>query len=103
MTYDKVSWHFPEGTGCPSLERAKEHIRTLMDGLSSQDLLSDFGKEVQEIPISSDTAVTSDMLTDEGDRILPTVHKEWVKTVDYSVSPDVSALIRLLREAANQS
>ncbi len=82
--YDKVSWHYPEGKNCPSIEAAKKHFIKIMDWLSTNNLLSDDGKEVLEIGIDSDFSLTSSMLTDQGNEIIKKSYSEWLKTIGYN-------------------
>ena len=91
-TYDKVSWHFPDGENCPSLEAAKVHFDVLMDWLESQHLLSEEGREAMEIGIDSDFSLTSYMLTDRGNRLLTACYVEWARTVRYGVPPSMNVL-----------
>lgn len=88
-TYDKVSWHFPDGENCPSLKAAKVHFDVLMDWLKSQDLLSEEGQEAMKVGIDSDFAITSHMLTDEGNRLFKICYAEWTRTVRYGVRPSM--------------
>ena len=97
MTYDKVSWHFPEGPGCPSLDAAKVHFDVVMHWLKSKDLLSEEGCETMEIGIDSDFALTSYMLTDKGNQLLGTCYAEWANTVQYGRQPSVKLLEDRLR------
>ena len=98
MTYDKVSWHFPEGQGCPSLEAAKVHFDVVMHWLESKDLLSAEGREAMEIGIDSDFAITSYMLTDKGNQLLTTCYAEWASTLHYGTRPSVRLLEDRLRK-----
>ena len=91
-TYDKVSWHFPDGENCPNLEVAKVHFGVLMDWLESQDLLSEEGQEAMEVGVDSDFAITSHMLTDKGNRLLQICYADWARTVRYGVPPSMSVL-----------
>jgi hypothetical protein len=91
-TYDKVSWHFPEGKNCPSLEAAKVHLDVVMYWLESEGLLSAEGSEVMEIGIDSDFALTSYMLNDKGNQLLARYYAEWVSTVQYGTRPSVKLL-----------
>ena len=96
--YDKVSWHFPEGKNCPSLEAAKVHFDIVMRWLESQELLSPEGREAIEIGIDSDFSLTSYMLTDKGNRLLTTCYAEWARTVQYGIRPSVKLLEDCLRK-----
>ncbi len=97
-TYDKVSWHFPDGKTCPSLQAAKVHFSVVMRWLESQNLLSAEGHEAVEMGIDSDFALTSSMLTDTGDRLLGTCYAKWVRTVQYGTRPSVRLLENCLRK-----
>lgn len=81
--YDKVSWHYPEGKNCPSIEAAKKHFIKIMDWLSKNNLLSDDGKEVLELGIDSDFSFTSSMLTDQGNETIKKYYSKWMKTIEY--------------------
>ncbi len=91
-TYDKVSWHFPDGKNCPSLEAAKVHFDVVMHWLESQNLLSPEGREAIEIGIDSDFSLTSYMLTDTGNQLLVTCYAEWARTIQYGIRPSVRLL-----------
>ena len=96
-TYDKVSWHFPDGKHCPSLEAAKVHLDVVMHWLESQHLLSAEGHEAMEVGIDSDFSLTSYMLTDKGNQLLATCYAEWARTVRYGTRPSVKLLEKCLR------
>ena len=97
-TYDKVSWHFPDGKNCPSLEAAKVHFDVVMRWLESQNLLSPEGREAIEIGIDSDFSLTSYMLTDTGNQLLVACYAEWVRTIQYGARPSVKLLEDCLRK-----
>ena len=97
-TYDKVSWHFPDGKHCPSLEAAKIHFDIVMHWLESQNLLSSEGREAIEIGIDSDFSLTSYMITDEGNQLLATCYAEWTRTIQYGTRPSVKLLEDCLRK-----
>ena len=92
VTYDKVSWHFPDGKNCPDLDAAKVHFDVLMDWLESRGLLSEEGQEAMGAGVDSDFAITSYMLTDKGYRLLKICYAEWTRTVKYGVRPSMSIL-----------
>ena len=96
-TYDKVSWHFPDGKNCPSLEAAKVHFDIVMRWLESRNLLSAEGREAMQIGIDSDFSLTSYMLTDQGNQLLATCYAEWAGTVRYGTRPSVRLLEDCLR------
>ena len=96
-TYDKVSWHFPDGKNCPSLEAAKVHFDVVMRWLESRNLLSAEGREAMQIGIDSDFSLTSYMLTDKGNQLLTTCYTEWASTVRYGTQPSVRLLEDCLR------
>lgn len=82
--YDKVSWHFPEGKNCPSLEVALNHIEIIMKWLNENNLLSAEGVEMLEIGIDSDFSITSTMLSKNGNEIMSQNYSEWLKTIRYT-------------------
>ena len=102
-TYDKVSWHFPDGKGCPSLEAAKAHFDVLMGWLESQHLLSEEGQEALAVGVDADFSITSYMLTNTGNRLLTTCYAEWASTAMYGVRPSMSVLEDCLRRLAPTS
>lgn len=91
-TYDKLSWHFPEGKECPSLDTAKIHFDVVMRWLETRELLSPEGREATEIGIDSDFALTSQMATDMGNRVLVACYADWVRRVKYGTRPSVKSL-----------
>jgi hypothetical protein len=102
-TYDKVSWHFPDGKNCPSLEAAKVHFDVVMRWLESRNLLSVEGREAMEIGIDSDFSLTSYMLTDKGNQLLATCYAEWASTVRYDTQPSVRLLEDRLRRVESSN
>lgn len=90
--YDKVSWHYPNGKNCPSLEAAKRHFEILMKWLMENNLLSDEGKEAFEAGIDSDFSITSSMLNDKGNKILERCYARWLKSIDYSGNINIKIL-----------
>ena len=92
VTYDKVSWHFPDGKNCPDLDSAKVHFDVLMGWLESRGLLSEEGQEAIDVGVDSDFAITSHMLTDKGNRLLKICYAEWTRTVRYGVRPSMNIL-----------
>lgn len=66
VVYDKVSWHYPEGKNCPSLEAAKIHFLVMMKWLKENNLLSTEGEEVWELGVDADFSITSTMLNEKG-------------------------------------
>jgi len=101
-TYDKVSWHFPEGKGCPSLDAAKKHFSVIMSWLKDNQLLSDEGVEVWECGIGSDFAITGYMLTAGGVAILDRGYGAWLRTVQYGKEPSTAMLDGILREVSGR-
>ena len=90
--YDKVSWHFPDGENCPSLEAATVHLCMVMEWLNYQHLLSEEGLEAIEVGVDADFSLTSYMLTDRGNRLLAAYYADWVSTVRYGVQPSMGVL-----------
>lgn len=87
--YDKVSWHFPEGQNCPSIEAAAMHFKILVAWLKKHSLLSSFGLAISEQAIGEDYSLTSEMLTAEGQQLLDAYYDEWLKTITYEKQPSV--------------
>ncbi len=92
VTYDKVSWHFPEGKRCPSLDAAKIHFDVAMHWLDSNGLLTGEGREALELGIDSDFALTSYMVTEKGNRLLGRCYEEWLRSVHYGETPTTDLL-----------
>ena len=86
-TYDSVSWHYPEGKGCPSIEVAKLHFGVIMGWLKEKNLLSVEGLEVVDCGIDSDFALTTTLLTPQGNRVLDNCYSQWVQNLRYGVKP----------------
>jgi hypothetical protein len=99
--YDKVSWHYPEGKNCPSVEAAKVHLSAVMKWLNKNNLLSEEGKEIFEIGVDVDFSITSSMLNEKGNDVLKKYYSSWLKTVDYSKNIDLKILDNGLREHKN--
>ena len=99
--YDKVSWHFPDGKNCPSLEAAKIHFDVVMRWLESRNLLSAEGLEAMQTGIDSDFSLTSYMLTDKGNQLLATCYTEWTSTARYGTRPSVRLLEDCLQRVEN--
>ncbi|MBT4732908.1 hypothetical protein HN784_03920 [bacterium] len=90
--YDKVSWHFPEGQNCTSLEVAKVHFVALMEWLKINNLLSDEGKEVLELGFNSDFSITSSMLDSKGNEVLKKHYSDLIRSIDYTNKPNLTPL-----------
>jgi len=97
--YDKVSWHFPEGNNCPSIEAATRHFRVLVDWLRQHALLSPFGEAVAEQEMGEDFSVTSEMLTEKGQALLDKHYDDWLDTLDYETAPTATYWDSRLRDA----
>lgn len=92
IVYDKVSWHFPEGQNCPSLDAAKLHFIAVMKWLKENNLLSGEGEEILELGIDADFSITSLMLNKKGNDVLKKYCSSWLKTIDYSEKIDFKVL-----------
>lgn len=97
--YDKVSWHFPEGKRCPSLEAAKVHFSVVTQWLKDKGLLSAEGREALENGIDSEFSLTAHMVTAEGNKILGECYAAWVRTIQYGRKPSTDLLEKCLRES----
>ena len=97
-TYDKVSWHFPEGKGNKNLKDATVHFQTLMNWLNKNNLLTSLGKEILQTKIGEDFAITSDMLIDDGNKLLNAHYSEWLKTFKYGTKPSTIFWDKKLKE-----
>jgi len=95
-TYDKVSWHFPEGKGCPSLEAAKLHFSIIMEWLKEKSLLSSEGLEAYGNGIDAEFSLTTHMLNPDGNKILGECYAMWARTIEYGVRPSTGLLDRCL-------
>ncbi|EBK2060126.1 hypothetical protein MJ257_12305 [Paenibacillus timonensis] len=74
--YDKASWHL-EGTQLTGLE----HLKVVMDWLKQHNLLSDAGLEVYELGVDQEFSLTSEMVTDEGKKLLDENYKDWTRVI----------------------
>lgn len=92
IVYDKVSWHYPEGQKCPSLESAKVHFIAVMMWLKNNNLLSDEGKEILGLGIDADFSILSSMFNTKGNDILKKYYSVWLKSIDYSNKIDLHIL-----------
>jgi len=99
-TYDKVSWHFPEGKGCPNLDAAKIHIQVVTKWLKDKGLLSAEGIEAVENGIDPDFSLTVHMLTPKGNRVLERCYSKWVRSVRYGERPLTDELEKCLEANA---
>jgi hypothetical protein len=97
IVYDKISWHYPEGQNCPSLNAAKLHFVIVLEWLKKNNLLSDEGEEIIEVGIDADFSITSSMLNKKGNSILEKNYSDWLKSVDYSENIDLHLLDAGLR------
>lgn len=88
--YDKVEWHFPEGEGCPDIRTAMIHIRTVLNWLNENDLLTPIGKEIYDIGVGSETSITSDMITDAGNRIMKQCYDVILNELKYGRTPSLN-------------
>lgn len=98
IVYDKVSWHFPEGKRCPSLEAAKAHFYVLAGWIKENDLLSDEGDEVISLGVDSEFSITSAMLNKKGNYVLSKYYADWLRNIDYLGNIDMKILDDGLRE-----
>jgi hypothetical protein len=87
--YDRVRWHYPEGDA-PSLKAALRHFKVMARLLRKSGLLNEDGEAVvREDGLDGDFSLTSDLLTDEGNKVLKKHYDKWLKTVDWdSANPD---------------
>lgn len=87
--YDKVEWHYPEGEGCPDLKTAMIHIKTVLDWLNNHGMLTSIGKEIYNIGVDSETSITSDMITDTGNRVMKRCYNKILIKFKYGVPPSL--------------
>ena len=83
--YDRVRWHYPEGRGCESMASALRHFETLMGWLARHELLSEEGCEAMDC-INSQFALTSELVTARGRRLLDRYYQTWLAQIDYDAS-----------------
>lgn len=83
--FDKVRWHYPEGRNCPSLEAAKRHFKFILQFLQSHGLLSEDGKSLfPDGEMEDDFALTSDIVTPEGEALLEVCYDTWISQISYT-------------------
>lgn len=92
VTYDKISWHYPNEKGCQNLEEAKVYFSSIMSWLSDHGLLSKEGEEDIEIGIDSSFSLNSSMLSEKGNKLLSLSYDDWAKEVQYGQIPDMTIL-----------
>ena len=92
IIYDKVSWHFPEGKSCPSLEAAKKHFDILVEWIKKNDLFSAEGEEIFDLGVDSEFSITSSMLNKNGNDVLSKYYTDWLRGLDYSGNVDMKIL-----------
>lgn len=92
IIYDKVSWHFPEGKSCPSLEAAKKHFDVLVVWIKKNDLFSAEGEEIFDLGVDSEFSITSAMLNKNGNDVLSKYYSDWLRSLDYSGDVDMKIL-----------
>lgn len=92
QVFDKVKWHYPDGKNCPDLAHAMRHFKELAGWLQNNSLLSAYGQEVIAEGIDSEFSLTSEMLTETGNRVLGARYQEWLNTLDYAESCDFRLL-----------
>jgi len=100
--FDKVKWHYPDGKGCSSLEAAKAHIEILMEWLSKNNLLSEYGLEIYELGIDSETSITSEMLNKLGNEILDNCYEDRAKSINYNEKVSTAILGSCLKKFSNK-
>jgi hypothetical protein len=100
QVFDKVKWHYPDGNGCPDLQHALRHFKDLCRWLQKNSLLSSYGRDVVNAGIDSEFSITSEMLTEEGTRVLNSCYTQWLKGVEYGRSPDFRLLEKELSRKA---
>lgn len=101
--YDKVKWHYPEGKGCPNLDAAKVHFDVAMNWLKKKKLLSSYGEKLLDVGIDSDFAITSDMLTEDGNRVFSACYKKWLSSVVYGKKPNTEEFDRCYNSILGKS
>lgn len=100
--YDKVRWHFPEGKDCPSIDAAKRHINFAMKFLEDHDLLSEDGMDLfTNGAVDDDFALTSEMVTPEGDALLSASYRDWLKQISYDGPLSAELFEKKLKELRN--
>lgn len=90
--YDKVSFHYPEGIGCSSLDDALKHFRAISQWLKANALLSAMGEEVLDLGLDEDFAIDSRMLNARGNKVLSKFYDAWLDTVVYGQTPSMQIL-----------
>jgi hypothetical protein len=101
--YDKVRWHYPEGKDCPSMEAAKRHMEFTMRFLETNGLLSEDGKDLfSDGRIDDDFALTSEIVTADGDALLSKSYREWLERISYGGPLSTELFENTLREIRNR-
>ena len=94
--YDKASWHYP--SNCPNLNDAVHHLEIVIEWLDEHDLLNDEGHEIVNLGIDEEAALTSEMLTEKGEKVIDEAYDDWLDGVEYGTSPSTERLDATLRK-----
>lgn len=87
--YDKAKWQI-EG-GIPE-ENVLNHFKFFLKWLNDHNLLSEDGKEIEEIGLDNSISLTDTMVTSKGKCFLDRYYDDYLKVIDYGISEDVQWL-----------
>jgi hypothetical protein len=97
--YDKVKWHYPDGKNCPCLDAAVLHIKTILEWLYAKNLLTDYGLEIYDLGVSTETSLTSDMLQPMACTLLDEVYNKWLESIEYGKKPSLGVFDALFEKS----
>ena len=75
IVYDKVAWHIDGGE---SREVVLSHFRFFLNWLSQNGLLSDEGKELEELGVDESLSFHSRMLTERGNTFMSKYYDRFI-------------------------
>jgi len=77
IIYDKASWHIDNGE---SKKQVLDHFRFFMNWLSDNDLLSEDGKEIENLKIDDSISIHSGMLNDKGNSFMERFYNNFIES-----------------------
>lgn len=95
--YDKASWHYPEGAGCPSLNAALIHLNVVHNWLGKNNLLTTEAKEITPNKMGEDYSLTSEDVSELGNKVLTKCYDKWLEKIDYKNKPNTKILDNCLK------
>lgn len=73
--YDKATWHIDGGE---DLNKVMDHFSFIMSWCSSNNLLSEEGKEIEELGVDQSISLHSRMFTDRGNAFMEKHYDQFI-------------------------